>query len=155
MRQDQHDPRIDELLDEWEELAERGEHATPEELCAEAPELLDVLQQKIEALQSVDEFLGKGVAEEEAPVREGEPITESNFTGLKFHAKGGIGEIFRARDEEFNREVALKFIQRPHDRSGAAKKRFQREAEVTGGLEHPGIVPVYGRGMTRRGTRST
>src|SRR5690606_36646306 len=51
-----------------------------------------------------------------------------------------------ARDKELNREVALKEIlgnQAEHEDSRA---RFLIEAEVTGGLEHPGIVPVYGLG---------
>jgi tetratricopeptide (TPR) repeat protein len=61
---------------------------------------------------------------------------------LRFHARGGLGEVFLAEDRELRREVALKFI-RP-GREQAARRRFVREAEITGRLEHPGIVPVYG-----------
>jgi serine/threonine-protein kinase len=65
------------------------------------------------------------------------------FTQLELHATGGLGAVFKARDEELNREVAVKRIQdrRAHDPQSQA--RFLREAEVTGQLEHPGIVPVY------------
>src|SRR5208282_765795 len=44
------------------------------------------------------------------------------------------------------REVALKEIQERHADDPDSRARFLREAEVTGGLEHPGIVPVYGLG---------
>jgi tetratricopeptide (TPR) repeat protein/tRNA A-37 threonylcarbamoyl transferase component Bud32 len=65
---------------------------------------------------------------------------------LKTHAKGGLGEVFVAEDTELGREVALKQIQDRHADDQASRWRFVLEAEVTGGLEHPGIVPFYGLG---------
>ena len=65
---------------------------------------------------------------------------------LRMHAKGGLGEVFVARDAELNREVALKEIQGKYADQQESRLRFLIEAEVTGGLEHPGIVPVYGLG---------
>ncbi len=49
-------------------------------------------------------------------------------------------------DAELNREVALKQILDRHADDPISRQRFLLEAEVTGGLEHPGIVPVYGLG---------
>ena len=66
---------------------------------------------------------------------------------VREHAKGGLGEVFVAYDEELNREVALKEIQGRHADNSESRARFMIEAEVTGGLEHPGIVPVYGLGQ--------
>jgi tetratricopeptide (TPR) repeat protein len=68
------------------------------------------------------------------------------FRILRPHAKGGLGEVFVARDEELHREVALKEIQEKHAGDSDSRARFLLEAEITGGLEHPGIVPVYGLG---------
>jgi serine/threonine-protein kinase len=68
------------------------------------------------------------------------------FHILRHHARGGLGEVFVARDEELKREVALKEIQERHSSNPDSRARFLLEAEVTGGLEHPGIVPVYGLG---------
>jgi eukaryotic-like serine/threonine-protein kinase len=62
------------------------------------------------------------------------------------HAQGGLGEVFVARDRELNRRVALKQIQAQHADDPLSQSRFLLEGEVTGGLEHPGIVPVYGAG---------
>jgi hypothetical protein len=68
------------------------------------------------------------------------------FRVLRPHARGGLGEVFVARDEELHREVALKEIQASHADDPLSRARFLLEAKVTGGLEHPGVVPVYGLG---------
>ena len=81
---------------------------------------------------------------------------ESTSSGLRFrvlrpHARGGLGEVLVAKDEEFGREVALKQIQSQHADDPDSRGRFLLEAEITGGLEHPGIVPVYGLGTYANG----
>ena len=68
------------------------------------------------------------------------------FRVLRPHARGGLGAVFVALDSELNREVALKQILDHHADDAISRSRFLLEAEVTGGLEHPGIVPVYGLG---------
>jgi len=75
----------------------------------------------------------------------------TRFRILRPHAKGGLGEVFVARDTELNRNVALKEIQDQFADDPRHRARFEFEAEVTGGLEHPGIVPVYGLGHTSDG----
>ena len=59
--------------------------------------------------------------------------------------------MFVALDEELHREVALKQILDQHADDPASRTRFVREAEITGGLEHPGIVPVYSLGTYDNG----
>ena len=68
------------------------------------------------------------------------------FRVLRRRARGGIGEVFVALDAELNREVALKQMQDHYAADPVSRRRFLAEAEITGGLEHPGIVPVYGLG---------
>jgi serine/threonine-protein kinase len=68
------------------------------------------------------------------------------FRVLRPHAKGGLGEVFVAEDQELHRQVALKEIQSFHADNPDSRARFLLEAEITGGLEHPGIVSVYGLG---------
>jgi tetratricopeptide (TPR) repeat protein/tRNA A-37 threonylcarbamoyl transferase component Bud32 len=64
----------------------------------------------------------------------------SDFTP---HARGGIGEVFRATDAALNRTVAVKRLQDRRANDPEACRRFLVEAEVTARLEHPGVVPVY------------
>ena len=68
------------------------------------------------------------------------------FRILRPHARGGLGAVFVALDAELHREVALKQILEKHADDPVSRARFLLEAEITGGLEHPGIVPVYGLG---------
>jgi hypothetical protein len=68
------------------------------------------------------------------------------FRILRPHARGGLGAVFVALDGELHREVALKQILDKHADDPVSRQRFVAEAEITGGLEHPGIVPVYGLG---------
>ncbi len=83
-------------------------------------------------------------------------IGTANADGLRFrvlrpHASGGLGTVFVALDAELNREVALKQILPRHADNPDSRRRFLLEAEITGGLEHPGIVPVYGLGTYESG----
>ena len=73
------------------------------------------------------------------------------FRILRPHARGGLGAVFVAFDCELHREVALKQIDEEHADDPFSRERFVAEAEITGGLEHPGIVPVYGLGADARG----
>src|SRR5262245_38874566 len=68
------------------------------------------------------------------------------FRVLRPHARGGLGAVFVALDAELHREVALKQILDHHADDPISRQRFLLEAEITGGLEHPGVVPVYGLG---------
>ncbi len=66
------------------------------------------------------------------------------FTLRRLHAKGGLGEVHVAEDEELGREVALKRMQDRHQHNPESRRRFLQEAAITARLEHPGIVPIYG-----------
>lgn len=70
----------------------------------------------------------------------------ARFRVLRPHARGGLGEVFVATDDELHRTVALKQIRDPHADNIESRARFIVEAEITGALEHPGIVPIYGLG---------
>ncbi len=72
--------------------------------------------------------------------------TAVRFRKLREHAAGNLGVVYVARDEELNGEVALKEIKERNADHLHSQAKFLLEAEVTGGLEHPGIVPVYGLG---------
>lgn len=73
------------------------------------------------------------------------------FRVLRQHARGGLGEIWIAHDMELGREVALKEIRPRFAGRSDSWSRFQREATITGQLEHPGIVPIYALGHHENG----
>jgi WD40 repeat protein/serine/threonine protein kinase len=77
---------------------------------------------------------------------QGESAACPRYHVLRPHAKGGLGEVFVAEDRELHREVALKEIPPSRAPDPDLQRRFLLEAEITGRLEHPGVVPVYGMG---------
>ena len=87
---------------------------------------------------------GEGSAAHTSPA--GPVVSPVRYRIVRPHAEGGLGAVFVAHDEELHREVALKEILQRHAHNSQHRERFVLEAEVTGGLEHPGIVPVYGLG---------
>ena len=73
------------------------------------------------------------------------------YAKLGLHAVGGLGEVYLARDEQLDRQVALKEMQERHADASEKRERFLLEGCVTGRLEHPGIVPVYSLGADSAG----
>jgi serine/threonine protein kinase len=63
--------------------------------------------------------------------------------------RGGMGSILKAIDKDLRRPVAMKVML--HDSSEAQRLRFVEEAQITGQLEHPGIVPVHELGIDKTG----
>jgi serine/threonine protein kinase len=73
------------------------------------------------------------------------------FTILRPHARGGLGVVYIAYDNELDREVALKEIRDKHADDPFARERFIREAQITAKLGHPGICPVHSLGKDENG----
>ena len=69
--------------------------------------------------------------------------TIGHYKVIEELGRGGMGEVYRARDLNLKREVALKVL--PHEMAGnqARLMRFQREAESLAAVQHPSIVTVY------------
>jgi serine/threonine protein kinase len=65
-------------------------------------------------------------------------------------AQGGMGRVYRARDRELERDVALKVLNLALS-GGDAARRMVREARILAGLEHPGIVPIHDVGRLADG----
>ena len=56
---------------------------------------------------------------------------------------GGMGEVYRARDSELQREVALKILPEEFSSDPDRVMRFEREAKVTAALSHPNVLTVF------------
>ncbi len=73
-------------------------------------------------------------------------LSATRLRVIRQHKQGGLGLVSVALDESFNREVALKEIRPHYAHHQESRERFEREATITGQLEHPNIVPIYGMG---------
>lgn len=79
----------------------------------------------------------------EAGTADFEERTLSRYTLTRVHGKGGLGQVWLAVDRQLNRRVALKELRPDRGADEQSLRRFVKEAQITGQLEHPNIVPVY------------
>jgi PAS domain S-box-containing protein len=70
-------------------------------------------------------------------------LPAERYALIRLHASGGIGRVWLARDHALGRDVALKELRPEQAGQAALWARFLKEAQITGQLEHPGVVPVY------------
>src|SRR6266849_2477869 len=71
------------------------------------------------------------------------PERLGSFEVLTIVGRGGMGEVYRARDTKLKREVAIKILPEEFSRDPDRVARFQREAEVLASLNHPNIAAIY------------
>jgi serine/threonine-protein kinase len=60
--------------------------------------------------------------------------------------RGGMGAVFKGRDTEIGRELAVKMLLEEHRQRPEYVRRFVEEAQIAGQLQHPGVAPVYEMG---------
>lgn len=160
------DPRLSDLLRQWQQLRAAGQTPSAEELCRDTPELITEFKGLLSSMAAFDRQLAIDQAELQTQLPpEGGPknlppaqySATATYRELEFLDAGGLGEVFRARefyrtgDGSHGRRVALKFVKREWMHDPECRARFEREADITGRLDHPGIVPVYGTGEASDG----
>ena len=78
-----------------------------------------------------------------AVVQLAEELKKGRYRAGSEVGRGGMGRILEAEETPLRRPVAMKVLLTSERGQGHAEERFIREARVTGGLEHPSIVPVH------------
>jgi WD40 repeat protein len=134
--------KLKELLDETLRASERDQIEAHVEICADCESALESMTCEHSA------FLSEPPFDEE--IDQLTPAGERFRILGRFHG-GGQGDLFKARDEELQREVAVKKIKSEYADDWRRRAELIREALITGNLEHPGIVPVYGLGCDAEG----
>lgn len=74
------------------------------------------------------------------------PTLPARYEDLGLLAEGSFGEVRRVRDTLLQRVIAMKILRVAWEGSAHLRQRFLVEAEITAGLQHPGIVALYDRG---------
>lgn len=78
--------------------------------------------------------------------------TATRYSRLRQHRKGGMSILRIAHDEDLDRETVVKSLRPEYENGEEFRRQLLAEASITGKLDHPGIVPVYGVGQKWDGT---
>jgi tRNA A-37 threonylcarbamoyl transferase component Bud32 len=141
--------RLLDLVVRWEELQGAGQDVTPEELCADCPELIEALRERIQALSALKRVLDVGDTQ---PMSNVPPplvapgtsqLTLAGYEILDELGRGGMGVVYKARQVGLDRIVALKTILPRGAKREEQTRRFLQEAKAMALLQHPNVVQIH------------
>jgi hypothetical protein len=127
-------------------LLDGGSIPPDEEIRARYPDLADRLIPRLEVFRKLEGSLSSSTT----PRSGGDPRPPGDLPGyrdLRLLGMGGMGVVFACEEVELRRRICLKVLPVWMRDSPEALARFNREAEVVARLNHPGIVPVYRKGL--------
>lgn len=147
--QEQSDEKLALLLTDLADRAQRGEQVDIVKVCEQYPEHAAELKY-LWGTVLVTEAVGVNQAKSGSFFGSDSgtwppqlPYSIGDYELLEQVGQGGMGIVFRARQVNLGREVAIKMIQQDRLNSPEDHQRFLAEAEATARLEHTGIVQVY------------
>lgn len=149
----EHQRAVADVLSSLTERLQGGESIELSDVVERFPNYKDELTE-LWPLVMLTEMAGENASpvDEKAAAKENEltekqlPTTFGDFELIEEIGRGGMGVVYRARQQSLGREVALKLILLDHLASETDRARFYAEARAAAKLEHPHIVPVYDLG---------
>src|SRR3954449_3485742 len=103
------DELVLDLIQRWEGLRRAGTPTTPEELCADRPELLAAVRDGVRELKALEPFLETNdrsvtgpMTADDATVPPVAAFANERFRPLHFHRRGGQGEVYLAHDADLD-----------------------------------------------------
>ena len=133
---------VDEILDDWETAQAEGRYTTPDAICENHPELVEIVREYIGAIEWVRD------KEEQFFSAEHNTLATTKrklgrFELIQLIGAGGFGTVWKAFDSELQRHVAIKLPRPGRFRTEADRNAFINEARNLAKLDHPNIVTVH------------
>ncbi len=141
--------QVDEIFQKAMDLTPESRPAFLDKACSGDP----LLRAKVEAMLAADdrgwdliekpafEVAAPLLADETPQMARGERIGRYEVDALI--GRGGMGEVYLAKDESLNRRVALKLLPPDYTKYKDRMDRFQQEAQAASALNHPNILTIY------------
>ena len=144
---DEIDPLLD-LLERWEEQYRRGEDLTPESLGVTDPALIGALRELIRKQKRLYARLNLANVPADESAGADEPLPSfPDHEILSEIGRGGMGVVYKARDLQLDRVVALKTITEFRTATPEQLDRFLDEARAAARLRHPNIITIHAIGV--------
>ena len=134
-------PDLHHILEQCFLLLDEGKTPDLAELCKGDPALIRKVAGMLGREETTLAYLQFDQDQEELANEE-----IGDFRIVSMLGRGGMGKVFLAEQKSLGRMVALKIISRAVLGDSRSRLRFRREAEITGALDHPNIVPIYAVG---------
>jgi len=141
--------RAEQLFQEAADLPAEAREEFLDRVCDDDRALREAVSGLLEAFDGAGDFLERTPADlalDHADADEPLPTRIGGYEVVRILGAGGMGIVYEARQESLNRRVAIKVIH-PALASSHWLKRFRREAEILGHLQHPGIAHIYEAGF--------
>jgi hypothetical protein len=133
------DPRVSELLLDWQELRQEGQTVTAAELCADCPELAEELQRRMMTVDYWEQFLG--TRDEEQAVN-ATPETFGKYRVVRMLGQGGQATTLLAFDPDLRCHLVLKVYHGAQ--TEAEQETVLREGQVMARVRSPYVARCYG-----------
>jgi WD40 repeat protein len=143
------DAAVDLVYNEFLLREQLGERPDPEEFLTRFPEYAAVLGPQIELHRALAGGVTATLPVGGAPVEGGAAAGPEGLPQLPGYevleelGRGGMGVVFKARQTDLDRLVALKVVLSGEFAGGQERSRFQAEAQAAARLSHPNVVPVF------------
>src|SRR5688500_8679895 len=136
--------RIEELLQLALDLGPRERAAFLERACAGDEALRSAVEALLRREAEAENFLeSPAVARADEPADAPPPARISHYLIEARIGKGGMGEVYKARDETLRRVVALKMLPAEFTSDPERVRRFEQEAFAASRLNHPNIITIF------------
>jgi serine/threonine-protein kinase len=141
--------RLEALFHRARELDSQQRARFIAELRASDPKLGDEVASLLAAHKESGNFIDSPAYEAAASLIAGAQSADltgssiNHYSIIKLLGKGGMGEVYCARDTKLNRDVALKLLPEAFATDKERLARFRREAQVLASLNHPNIAAIY------------